>query len=120
MSAAGGESGAFSRSASLVFVLSRDLSSARQAGVGLRSSCGRGQDCGCGEATLQTIACFLHRDREAVGPRAMQSALAPTEIIALMHGCMKECKSPATECCNHESLPSASAAPASVQKVQRS
>lgn len=85
MSAAGGESGAFSRSASLVFVLSRDLSSARQAGFGLRSSCCRGQDCNCGEPAVQMIACFLLRDREAVGLRAMQSALAPTETIALTH-----------------------------------
>ena len=42
-SLAGGISGTFSRSASLLFVLSRDLSSARQAGVDLRNCCVRRQ-----------------------------------------------------------------------------
>ena len=79
---AGGRSGTFSRSASLVFVLSRDLSSARQAGVGLRNCCVRRQLCDCGEVALHVTACFLLCTTQAVRPRAVHGALVLANAIA--------------------------------------
>lgn len=77
----GGTSGTFSRSASLVFVLSRDRSSARQAGAGRRTCRGRGQAWACEGTALHVIVGRLHRFRHTLQLPVLLFARALSEAI---------------------------------------